>query len=224
MAKPVIEGAYRLLSRMYVAAGFTSQKAFARRAGLTQAYVSQLLAGERQPSPEVAARIADVCGRTAGERQRYRRQFEEARAARFMPGYRAVLDRALITTPGMDPDFLRLLRKDLDRLSSQKRRRAIASAGLPAKLLGQVFRGKAMLDMGQVGRLAKALGRNPGHYLFVAKIADAAFRRLALEQPDFTSALFDLKRPALQNAMAIVIALHQPATKVATRRAHRRSS
>ena len=226
MADPVIEESYRLLSKMYVAAGFRSQKEFARKAGLTQAYVSQLLtpksAGGRESSPAVATRIAEVCGRTAAERQRYREQLDEARVARLMPQYRAVLQRAATTAPGMDRDFLRLLRNDLHRLTSRRRRKAVASAGLPPRLLQQVLRGKAVMDMGQVGRLAKALGRNPGHYLFVAKISDEAFRRLAIEEPDFTSAFFDLKRPALESAMAMVIGLEAPAKKTLPTRSRRR--
>lgn len=222
MADPVIEESYRLLSKMYVAAGFRSQKEFARKAGLTQAYVSQLLtpksAGGREPSPEVAARIAAVCGRTAAERQRYREQLEAARAARFAPQYRAVMQRLATTAPGMDPDFLRLMRNDLARLSSRSRRKAIASAGLPPRLLQQVLRGKAVMDLGQVGRLAKALGRNPAHYLFVAKISDDAFRRLAVEEPEFTSALFELKRPILESVMAMVIGLEE---KTLSRRSRR---
>lgn len=225
MADPVIEESYRLLSKMYVAAGFRSQKEFARKAGLTQPYVSQLLtpksAGGREPSPEVAARIADVCGRNPGERQRYREQLEAARAARFAPQYRAVMQRLATTAPGMDPDFLSLMRKDLARLSSRSRRKAIASAGLPPRLLQQVLRGKAVMDIGQVGRLAKALGRNPGHYLFVAKISDEVFRRLAIEQPEFTSALFDLKGPALSSAIAMVMGLDERTSS--TRSRHRSS-
>jgi len=225
VAEPDIEEAYRLISRMYVAAGFRSQKEFARKAKLTQAYVSQLLtpksAGGREPSPGVAARIAEVCGRTAAERQRYREQLEEARVARYAPTYRAVMQRAPRTPPGMDPEFLRLVRKDLARLSSRNRRKAIAFAGFPTRLLQQVLRGKAVMDLGQVGRLAKALGRNPGHYLFVAKLSDEEFRRLAVEEPEFTSALFDLKRPALESAIAMVIALDE---KTPSARARRRLS
>ncbi|HJT20999.1 MAG TPA: helix-turn-helix transcriptional regulator [Nitrospira sp.] len=225
MAEPEIEESYRLLSKMYVAAGFKSQKEFARKARLTRGYVCQLLKprsnGGREPSPEVADRLADVCGRTAAERLRYREQLLVARAARYAPQYRAAMQRSAATAPGMDRDFLRLVRQDLARLSSRQRRKALASAGLPAKLLQQVLRGKAVMDLGQVGRLAKALGRNPGHYLFVAKISDEAFRQLAVDEPEFTSALFDLKRPALESAIAMVIGLEE---KTPSSRSRRRSS
>lgn len=221
MAQLDAKEAYRLIAKMYTAR-FKSQAEFAKTARLSQSYVCQLLkplrAGGREPSPQVAAHIAEVCGRTPAERQRYREQLEEARLARYAPTYRTVMERAAKTAPGMDADFLRLVRQDLARLSSRNRRKALATAGLPARLVEQVLRGKAMMDVGQVGRLAKGLGRNPGHYLFVAKLSDEEFRRLAVEEPEFTSALFDLNRPALESAIAMVIALDEKTPSPRTRR------
>ena len=222
MKEAGIEESYRLLSKMYVAAGFKSQKEFARRAGLSQGYVSALLKpkseGGREPSPSVAERIADLCGRTAGERQRYRDLLRQARVVSFVPDFQGVTPQEATSAPGMDPEFLTMLRNDLTRLPSRQRRKGIASAGLSSRMIQQVLRGKAVLDMWRLGRLAKGLGRNPGMYLGVAKLSDESFRRLAIESPDFVSALFDLDPPALLNVMHLVIGMNPPGNKNKARR------
>ena len=136
------EQVYQLIQRMYRAAGFQGQQQFATKIGVTQGYVSNLLKplnkGGREPSEEIANKIADVCARSEHERMQYRQMLNQARIVRFFPG--GLPDPVIVELPrlGMDAQFLKMLDKDLQQLPLDQRRQVVRKARLSYRHLLKV--------------------------------------------------------------------------------------
>lgn len=215
------EQVYQLIQRMYRAAGFQGQQQFATKIGVTQGYVSNLLKplnkGGREPSEEIANKIADVCARSEHERMQYRQMLNQARIVRFLPG--GLPDPVIVELPrlGMDAQFLKMLDKDLQQLPLDQRRQVVRKARLSYRHLLKVLRGEALLDHWQVMRLAQGLRRNPMVYLLASRLISKELSELAATNPEFVDQMFRLSPRPVNDLLSKLSSLSDTTTLHADR-------
>lgn len=194
-----------LVKRMYRQRRWGSQTEFAQALGVAQGYVSNLLKpraqGGRVPSEAMANRIADVCGRNAPERRRFRLLLYQARVAEEFPEAVQSVPESMVPPLAMPAAFLERLRTDWSRQSVEKRRKIMRDAKMTVRHVIQVLRGQALMDQWEVVRLAQHLSEDPAVYVELAGYVPVPLRQLAKRSSTFLGDLSRLSQPAFNEVM-----------------------